>query len=585
MKVIFNIFLFFVKVIIGTFVAMFIVSFTIGSLATAILFTLNHDELSPSDNAFLLLTFPRLLPELSSPELELDSIFQEPVSFYDLLDAVRTAKDDNEVKGINLDLDNWHLSSNQVQELNEALLDFKKSSKPVVAYATMISNGNFSGALVADCLAMPKSNSAMVSLTGYSRSIPYYKELITKLGVEINVVHIGDYKAYGENYTHQKMSPEFKSELEKVFGQLHQERMIRLSKKLDDKQFQKKLEAGDFVMLTALEAHKLGLVDQLALPSVIEEQFFDDAKELSWQSYSQRYSTIRKNGKKENIAIVTLEGPIMPDISEDTIFAQKWITPSQVNQICQSIEEDSTIKGVVVRINSPGGSALASEMIYQEFQRLKAKLPIYVSMGHVAASGGYYIACGGDKLFAEPQTITGSIGVVSVIPNFSKLASKIGINLDGVTKGKYSDLFAPTKPTRTDDLMVLRKAMLKIYEEFSNRVSSNRKIALDKLHQEIAQGRIWTGNQAKKIGLIDEVGGLEQTVNKLADQLHLKDWATKIYPENRSFLDKLMKVEIDTSAKLPNVLQTSFDQLKLYQFLSHQPLTLCLPFAQYPESE
>jgi len=574
MKILLNTLLYFVKVIVGTFLAMFIVFVTLSVIASAIMLGMSQQEEVSIENSFLDLSFPLPIQEQAANKLDFTNLFKTPVNFYNLLESVKAAKTDYEIKGIKLNLDQWQLSANQIQELNEALADFKSSGKPVVAYATSISNTNFLGALQADCLAMPKSNSAMVSLTGYSRSIPYYKNLISNLGIEVNVVHIGDYKAYGENYSHDKMSPEFKSELVKVFDQLHNERSQQLIAKLKNPQFQTQLEAGDFAMLTSIEAKALGLVDMLGLSATIEKNFFDDAQAVNWESYYLATSKAQTDSSANTLAVITLEGPIMTDLPEQGLVTQKVITPSMVHEVCQDIIEDPTIQGVVIRINSPGGSALASEMIFQELQLLKAARPTYISMGSVAASGGYYISCASEKIFAEPQTITGSIGVVSVIPNFAKLANKIGISLEGVTKGKYSDLFAPTKPTQQADLDLMRHAMLNIYKEFSSRVSVARNIPLGKLHNDIAQGRIWTGNQAKKIGLVDEIGGLNTAISQMAAELQLKNWSVKTYPKSEPILEQLMNVEVGQSVKLPKLLQNTLDQLSLYQALSYQPLTM-----------
>ena len=574
MKILLNIILYFVKVIVGTFLAMFIVFVTLSTITSVFVLAMSEQEKVTINNSFLELSFPMPIQEQASTELDFVNLFKDPVNFYNLLESIKAAKEDTEIKGIKLNLDQWQLSNNQIQELNEALVDFKTSGKPVVAYATTISNGNFFGALVADCLAMPESNSAMVSLTGYSRSIPYYKNLISNLGIEVNVVHIGDYKAYGENYSHDKMSPEFRSELVKVFDQLHNERSQVLSTKLKNPEFQKQLEAGTFAMLTAIEAKKLGLVDMLGLAAKVEQNFFDDAEAVKWESYYQTLSKKASHYSTNTIAVITLEGPIMPDLPKQGFVTQKVITPSMVHDACRDIIEDSSVQGVVIRINSPGGSALASEMIFQELKLLAAERPTYISMASVAASGGYYIACAGEKIFAEPQTITGSIGVVSVIPNFAKIADFIGISLEGVTKGKYSNIFAPTKPTKQEDLDLLRHAMLNIYDEFSDRVSTARNIPRKKLHAEIAQGRIWTGNQAKKVGLVDEIGGLDQTITQMAEELQLKDWTVKTYPKSEPILEMLMKAEVSQTVKLPSLLQNALDQLSLYQVLSHQPLTM-----------
>ena len=563
------------KTVLGSFIAMWIFFFTALFIFIFFVVLAAIPQNNAVENAYLRLSFSSPVAEHPTADFDLFNLNKIDVSFYDLLKAVKTATTDDEVKGIYLDLDFWELSANQTNELKYALGQFKKSNKPVIAYATMIDNSRFIAALEVDCLAMPDSNSAIVSLTGYRAKFPYYKGLIDKVGMDVNVVHIGDFKAFGENYAHNKMSVAFRSELNKILNTLHVDNISAMHHKITDHQFSSKLENGDYAMITAKEALNIGAVDMLALSSQVTKKFFSDAKPINWELYQQVTANEGyDSGKGDFIALLSLEGSILNDQPGDvTLSHQKIITPKLVQKACKSILENPRVKGVVIRVNSPGGSALASEIIFQELELLKKELPVYVSMGSVAASGGYYISCHADKIFADSKTITGSIGVVSVIPNFARLTKNIGINIESISKGRYADLLAPTVATDPVELKLLERSMGKIYEEFTGRVSASRKISPSKL-QRLAEGRVWTGAQAVENRLIDEVGGLSNAINQLASELDLKNYTVKCYPRKSTLFEKLLGVDLEPQVKLPTVLQGVLNELSTFQALSHQPLMI-----------
>ena len=228
---------------------------------------------------------------------------------------------------------------------------------------------------------------------------------------------------------------------------------------------------------------------------------------------------------------------------EDSIYPEKF------NKIFDKIEKDKDIKALVVRVNSPGGSALASELILQRIEKLKKKMPVVVSMGSVAASGGYYISTFADKIFLDKYSVTGSIGVVAIIPNFKDLVNKIGINYEKIEKGRFADLFYLTDSTSREEIDLFKKIMTKKYVELKDRVSKGRNINLDDL-EEIAQGKIWTGDQAVKNGLADEIGGLEKAIEEAAKIARIKSYNVEMFPKSKTFAEKLFETDIETSVNI-----------------------------------
>jgi protease-4 len=231
------------------------------------------------------------------------------------------------------------------------------------------------------------------------------------------------------------------------------------------------------------------------------------------------------------------------------------IYPEKFSKIFDQIEKDKDIKALVLRVNSPGGSALASELILQKINNLKKKIPVIVSMGPVAASGGYYISSFADKIFLDKYSVTGSIGVVAIIPNFKGLIDKIGINYEKIEKGKYANLFNFTDSTSQEEIVLFKKIMTETYVEFKDRVSKGRNITTDAL-EEIAQGKIWTGDQAVANGLADEIGGIERAIEEAANIGRIKNYSVEMFPKPKTFTEMLFETEIETSVNIFNGIES-----------------------------
>lgn len=586
MKFIKGVAIWFIKTVASIYLAMIIFFFAFLFILGAFIGLMSGGaEMPLPEKGHLVLSFPQPVPETPTPKFDIATLSEKSICFFDVLSAVKEAKDDSRINGIFIDLDNWNLSKTQTTELKAAIGEFRASGKPVLAYGTYITNNTYSAALAADKIVMPYSASSIFTLSGYYASIPYYKGLADKLGVKVNVIHIGDFKSFGENYTRDRMSPNLRMELKKIFDELYFQRLNEIceSRGFEEKTLLRtQIEGGKYAMLTAQEAKKYKLIDEVDSLFNQKLDLFESSEEIPLEKYNK---SLKNRNFGDTIALVTLEGEIMNDLPEESILSvDNYITPGKVEKICDSILTDSTIKGVVIRVNSPGGSALASELILQQLNRLTTELPVYVSMGSTAASGGYYISANATKIFANKDTITGSIGVVAMIPDLSKTMDKIGIKFEPVSKGRYSDLMDLNSSSNPAKLKLLEKSMEKTYHEFLGRVAEGRKIETSKLHNKIAQGRIWTGTQAVQNGLIDQVGGMNDAIEGLIQDSGLRSPRFKIFPQKRSFFEKLGSVdlqqrEVNLSSPALKPFIPVLKNIERAHIYGQKPLTL-LPFEQ-----
>jgi protease-4 len=515
-------------------------------------------------NSFLLLSFPHGLAESPNEMIDLanfkvSNINQRNLIFGEVLQKIAFASQDSRIKGVLIDLDNWNLSYQHTNEISGAVKEFKAHGKSVTAYGSGFSKINYLAALSADEIVADPSNSSSIILNGISVSVPYFKELGDKLGMEVDVIHVGKFKGAGENFARKNMSDQFRISIERIIDDrlnLFAE-TVSFRRGIDQSEIATKIESGEMVFITPKEALEIKLVDRLMSFEDLKEEIGAGEKQIiNISNYENEFNDFGSNSE-DRIAVIYAEGNII-DHDDESVFSEPVINPAKIDRIIRKIKKDKGIKAVVLRVNSPGGSALASEKILRRIIELKKEIPVIVSMGSTAASGGYYISCHGTKIFADPYTITGSIGVVSMIPNMSKLFDKIGIKNERISRGKYSDIFDLTKESSFEDSVLLAHSMGKIYEEFKGRVSSGRNISPENLEL-IAQGQIWTGRQAKSNGLVDEVGGLNAAIEEAAKLTGLTSFETVSFPENRTFSEKLFSMEIEDSSVLnPNDLKGIF---------------------------
>ncbi|MBK6905247.1 MAG: signal peptide peptidase SppA [Saprospirales bacterium] len=464
----------------------------------------------------------------------------------DMVQAIKYAKTDDRVQGIYLDMKQISLGSATAGALRQALLDFKTSGKFIYAYSDYYQQGTYYIASAADQIYLNPIGD--LDFRGFAMIQPFFKNMLDKIGVNMQVTYAGNYKSATEPFRLTEMSPENREQVREFVESLYDSYLsgIGESRKLTVTEL--KDIANGWKIRNPEDAVKLGLVDvagykdqlmaemrkKMGLEDDDKIPFLDLADYYMSEEMDQGYSA-------DQIAVVYAEGSIQGGEGQPGL-----ITDEQYVKWLEKIRKDDDIKAVVLRVNSPGGSALASENIWRELKLIKeAGKPIVVSMGDFAASGGYYISCMADSIYAEPTTLTGSIGVFSMMPNAEELfEEKLGITFDTVKTGQYSTSLTPFYAWTDPEHQIMQADVNEIYETFLQRVAEGRGMTRDQVH-EIAQGRVWTGEKALQLGLVDGLGGMEQALTTAASLAGIDDYWTKEYPVVKDPIKQFMETFMD----------------------------------------
>lgn len=506
-----------------------------------------------------------------------DDIFstfrKQDVNFYTMLKLFDEIEKDENVKGVVLKLDNILLNRGQIEEIGKKIDNLKKSQKEVYSYMNMADNRNYLLALKSDQIFMPPSMSASVNITGYYNEMMYYKLLLDKLGIKVNVIHVGDYKSYGEEYTKEYMSSEYRENMERLLNKIYDNFVKNISeeRKLNFDLINERILTGDLMGSEPHQLQKLGMIDEFIYYDQLK-MVIGENKLVPIEKYNQninRNSILVNKNSRDKLAIIYAEGTIIMG-GEESIPVGK-IQPSTLISELDKAAKDKSIKGIVLRVNSPGGSALASDLISHKVAEVNKIKPVYVSIGGVAASGGYYISSNAEKIFTDKESLTGSIGVVSLIPTINELMGKVSINTEEIKKGKYADLYSLTKEMDKDREEKIYGMSLKIYSEFVDVVAEGRNLDREDV-EKIAQGKVWLGEEAVEIGLADEIGGLENTIEALATKLNLEnyevteiiempgyDTVLKRYIPSMKLMEKIESISIDKELYFKPILYFPYD--------------------------
>ena len=503
--------------------------------SVSILLSFVKTDISTQKNSYLILDFGGDIKEkpISEYNYLLSGNRAKEMELIKYLKSIEYATYDNNIDGIIINGDFTYYSRAYVEEIREVINRFKKSGKPVYAWLSSGSNTNYSLCLSADKIYMPNTESASLSLKGYSTSIPYIKKGLSQLGVETEVIHIGDYKGSYENYSKENMSLELKNSYLSIFESLHNEFLSSISnyRNIDIENLKFIFSENKTLMMSPNVAKELGFIDDFYSYDELKRTTSQTFNEVSIYNYSMN---LKKKMTNNKIAVIYAEGTISNYFtSSDRMFGDIIGAKSIIRDI-NTIKKDKNVKSVILRVNSPGGSALASELILRELIELKKHKPLYISFGPIAASGGYYISALGDRIFNSPSTITGSIGVVSVLFNHKELSDKLGINFETIKKYEYDDIFTSTRKAYQYEIDIMRKSMIGIYDEFTDHVSEGRNIDKKEL-EKIAQGRIWSGIQAVENKLSDEIGGLINTIEYAVTTNNIKSYTIDSYPKAPGF--------------------------------------------------
>ena len=471
------------------------------------------------------------------------------VSLYDTLAAIHAAADDEKISGIYIKgLSNEGLAT--LKEVRQALSDFKESGKPIWAYNTGFDERNYYISSVADNLVLAPVGT--MEINGFGAETQYLANALQKYGVGVQVLRVGKYKSAVEPFTRASSSPESKQQTQALIGDLWQDFLQTVSsdRKVTPEQLQNL--ADNVALIEADEALSSGLVDELGfygdvlsslrkLTGVEDEERVGEDEESFPQTdlvdYAQQVADRRNRNwaaGDETVAIVYAEGEIV--VGEETVPGS--ITSQGLASTLRDMRRDDDVKAVVLRVNSPGGSAIASEVIADEAKRLAAEKPLIVSMGDYAASGGYMISAPGAKILASPNTVTGSIGVFGLLLNFQEIANKNGVTWDVVKTAKFADMQTISRPQSDAELKIQQDYVDNLYDRFMGIVAEGRNITKDRVSQ-VAQGRVWTGEDAIKANLVDEMGGLEDAIALAAKTAEIEDFQVKEYPRLPSFEEQL----------------------------------------------
>ncbi|MDY9918813.1 signal peptide peptidase A. Serine peptidase. MEROPS family S49 [Porphyromonadaceae bacterium NLAE-zl-C104] len=463
-----------------------------------------------------------------------------PMGLNDIVSAIRKAKNNDKIKGIYIDSRIMTASMATLAEIRHELENFKESGKFIVAYADTYTQGGYYLASVADKVAI--NPQGMLDLHGLASIPVFYKDALDKLGIEMQIFKVGTYKSAVEPFTQNEMSEANREQVSSFLNDawsflrsdLAESRSLTIADIDSLANNLPAVQSTDFLL-------SANLVDTLLYETEMKDylrsllDIDEDAKIPSATVANMKSVTTKTVKKTDNtIAILYAHGNIISGTGSSNI-QDKYM----VDQI-EKLRKDKEIKAVVFRINSGGGSAYASEQIWKAITDLKAEKPVVVSMGDMAASGGYYIACNADKIVAQPTTLTGSIGVFGAIPSFEGTAKKLGISTDEVKTNEFSDFGNVIRPFNEREKQLLQSMVERGYDLFLTRCSEGRDMPKDSMAL-YAEGRVWTGNQAKEIGLVDELGGIERAIEIAAEMANLgKSYVVFEYPKLRSRFDELL---------------------------------------------
>jgi protease-4 len=469
-----------------------------------------------------------------------------------VIDAIDRAADDPRIKGLLLhgsfEASGLGSGYGALLEVRTALERFRGAGKPVTAYLVTPSTRDYMVASMADRVILHPMG--MLVTPGLNSEVIYWGGLFAKYGVGVQIARAGAYKSFGESYSKQSMSEQEREQLTELLDDVWNEFIasVTRSRKLDDGALQKVIDETG--LIAAEQAKAAGLVDELRDFSEVLDELRESTgvattgaaaeaktfKQISVRSYIAAHAPAPDTKPKgPQVAVIYAEGEII-----DGEGAPDIVGGDKLARELRKLRHNDDVKAVVLRVNSPGGSAVASEVIRRELVLLHEKKPVVVSMGSMATSGGYWIATACDRVFAEPTTITGSIGVVAILPNVQGLAERFDVNIESVKTARHADVFSIAKPRDEETMKVMQGFVEDSYEKFITRVSESRKMSREDI-EKIAGGRVWSGADALRLGLVDEIGGLDRAITHAASVAKLTNYTVVDAPEPEDYIARLFE--------------------------------------------
>jgi protease-4 len=556
----------FLTVAFSVFILLAVVGVMISSVKTT-------KDTTIKSKSVLLLDFQNEIPDRNSgnplDNFDFENFETNPaVGLNEILANIKKAKNDDNISGIYLNAIFLQTGAASIEEIRDALLDFKSSGKFIYSYAEAYSQSAYYLATTADEIHI--NPAGYFDFKGLSMQLMFFKGAMEKLDIQPQIIRHGKFKSAIEPFVLDKMSPENRAQSERFIGTIW-EHMVKGIAEQRGLSAAKLNELADKMSTThpkdALEA---GLVDKLSYEDEVisllkEKSGLEEDDDLSLVKLS-KYVRVGKKEKtestgstsKDKIAVVYANGEIRSGKNAKGVMGSETIAKA-----IRQARKDEHVKAIVLRVNSPGGSALASDVIWREVTLAKAEKPLVVSMGDVAASGGYYIACAADRIVASENTITGSIGVFGLVPNMKGFFNnKLGITIDTVKTNRHSDINTVFRPMTKSEKAIIQQVVENIYSDFISKVAEGRGMTVDQVDS-IGQGRVWSGQDALKIGLIDELGGLEKAIDIAAELAEIgKNYKVKDYPENNQPFHLLLNELADNTEEA--LLKKEFGQQYMY---------------------
>lgn len=532
--------------IIGIFVFLFICVFSLIALGSLI-GSFSSEKVDIKENSVINLDLEEITWDYGGKTIIKDFNFNKEANtgFSDVIKAIEYAKTDLNIKGIKMKNTSASFGAAQAKELRDKLEEFKKTGKFIVSYAEMYTQKDYYLNSVADTIYLNPVGA--LDFKGLSTEVLYFKDFQDKTGFRMEVIRHGKYKSAVEPFIASEMSPENKEQISVLQKSIWDSfvKDISQTRKISVDTLNAIANRLDAKYPEKAKAHKM--IDKVAYEDEFEDAIHKalgvskdkDYNQIDIEDYTSNIlNKLNKNSKDNSIAVLYAQGEIKSGEGSVDVIGE-----GSINRALKKIRDDKNIKALVLRINSPGGSALTSDLILREIELTKKVKPVIVSMGDYAASGGYYIASKADAIFAQPTTITGSIGVFGMLPNASEIAQKNGLNPQVVNTHENAADYSVIRKLDDNFRNALQKDIERTYTTFVNHVAKGRKLSFEKVDA-IAQGRVWTGAMAKEIGLVDQLGTLNDAIAYAAEKVKIKDYSLKTFPEYNTSIMEFFKGNI-----------------------------------------
>jgi protease IV len=547
----------------------------IGMIASLASF-MDQETVKVAENTVLHIEFDTGIRDRSSndPFSEFDPVTFTPVTslgLNDIISNLEKASNDPNIDGIFMQLSGIQTGLANVEEIRNALLRFRESGKFIIAYGETYTQSAYYLSTVADKIYL--NPEGIIDFRGISAELMFFKGMLEKLDADMQIIRHGKYKSAVEPFMDEKMSPENREQIEAMINGAWNTLLDGISATRNIRKNELNRIADDLLIRTAKDALAYRFVDGLKYYDEIQDELRiltgtgddDDLNTLSLSSYFNAPDpTLDKVDRHNRVAVVYAVGEIISGEGSDDIIGS-----DRIAKAIRTARKDDKVKAIVMRVNSPGGSALASDVILREVKLAAAEKPFIVSMGNVAASGGYYISAAAHSIFAEATTITGSIGVLGMIPNLENtMKNKLGITYDYATTNRNSNFITAFRPLTSEQREILKGYIEDVYQTFVLHVMEGRGMTFEEVDN-IAQGRVWIGTDARNIGLVDEIGGLNDAIHAAVDLAGLDTWSLREYPVQKDFIQEILDQILGHSSVEAKIREELGANYRLYQYLRY----------------